>query len=120
MARSTRLPIGMRSAPTTEMYTRCAAPARDAARTRIRALSSSPLGVAGEVHDGPGPVHRGFDSVAGVQVAGYELDAVGTFMVAAEHPYVTTGVSQPRDDEASERTGAAGDQDGRCHAFPPE
>src|SRR5215208_2834896 len=45
MARSTRLTTGMRSAPTTEMYTRCAAPARDAARTRFRALSSSPLGL---------------------------------------------------------------------------
>src|SRR5215208_598840 len=37
--------MGMQSAPTTEMYTRCAAPARDAARTRFLALSSSPLGL---------------------------------------------------------------------------
>src|SRR6266700_3032645 len=37
------LAIGILSAPTTEMYTRCRTPARDAARTRCRALSSSPL-----------------------------------------------------------------------------
>src|SRR6266511_3143280 len=43
MARSTALRTGIRSAPTTEMYTRCRAPARDAAWTRFRALSSSPV-----------------------------------------------------------------------------
>src|SRR2546426_12387643 len=43
MARSMPLTIGIRSAPTTEMYTRCRTPARDAAPTRFRALSSSPL-----------------------------------------------------------------------------
>src|SRR3984893_605551 len=43
MARSMPLTIGMRSAPTTAMYTRCRTPARDAAPTRFRALSSSPL-----------------------------------------------------------------------------
>src|SRR6266545_4530892 len=37
------LAIGIRSAPTTERYTRSRAPARDAARSRVRALSSSPL-----------------------------------------------------------------------------
>jgi hypothetical protein len=44
MVRSTPLTTGMRSAPTTEMYTRCGAPARaDAARTRFRVASASPL-----------------------------------------------------------------------------
>jgi hypothetical protein len=40
IARSTPLTTGIRSAPTTEMYTRCRVPARDAARTRFTALSS--------------------------------------------------------------------------------
>src|SRR5215208_4092336 len=43
MARSTPLTTGIRSAPTTEMYTRCLALNVDAARTRFRVLSSSPL-----------------------------------------------------------------------------
>jgi hypothetical protein len=64
------------------------------------------------VHDGPGPLHRGFDPLAGGLVAGDELDAALCLTAApAEHPYVATGVPQTPDDEASERTGAAGDQD---------
>src|SRR5829696_753618 len=59
MARSTRLPIGMRSAPTTEMYTRCAAPARDAARTRFRALYSSPLALPAQCTMVPAPSSAG-------------------------------------------------------------
>src|SRR6266508_4205055 len=44
MARSRPLTTGVRSAPTTEMYTRCGEwPAAAAARTRFRALTSSPL-----------------------------------------------------------------------------
>jgi hypothetical protein len=43
MARSMPLASGIRSAPTTEMFTRCGVPARDAARTRVRALSPSPF-----------------------------------------------------------------------------
>src|SRR6266536_3436300 len=43
MARSARLTTGTRSAPTTEMNTRWRVPLRDAAWTRLRALSSSPL-----------------------------------------------------------------------------
>jgi hypothetical protein len=53
------------------------------------------------------------DPLAGGQVAGDELDAVDGFAVApAEHPHVVSGVPQAPDDEAPERTGAAGDQDG--------
>src|SRR5579859_1482076 len=43
MARSMPLLTGMRSAPTTEMYTRCRTPVPDAARTRLRVFSSSPV-----------------------------------------------------------------------------
>ena len=64
------------------------------------------------MHDDLGPVHRGFDPRAGGQVAGDELDVVLCRTAApAEHPYVATGVPQTPDYEASERTGAAGDQD---------
>src|SRR5918992_2870135 len=59
MARSTRLSIGIRSAPTTEMYTRCAAPTRDAARTRFLALSSSPLGLPAQCTMVPAPSTAG-------------------------------------------------------------
>jgi len=43
MARSTALAWGIRSAPTTETFTRRGVPALDAARTRVRALSPSPF-----------------------------------------------------------------------------
>ena len=113
MARSTPLTTGIRSAPTTEMYTRCRAPARDAARTRFRALSSSPLAAARAVHDDLGPLHCGFDPFARGQVTGHELDAVlGLVAAPAEHPYLAAGLPQAPDDEAPECARAAGDQDG--------
>jgi hypothetical protein len=40
---------------------------------------------------------------------------VGRGAAAAEHPHVTPGVSQPRDDEPPERARATGDENGRCH-----
>src|SRR5205823_13155131 len=44
MARSTPLSTGVRSAPTTEIFTRCCTPARSAARTRWRICAeSSPI-----------------------------------------------------------------------------
>src|SRR5689334_16263608 len=43
MARSSPLSCGIRSAPTTETFTRCRVPARDAAWTRVWALSPSPF-----------------------------------------------------------------------------
>jgi hypothetical protein len=65
------------------------------------------------VHDGLDPVHRGFDPLAGGQVAGHELDAFLCLVAApGEHPHVATGVPQTPDDMATERAGAAGNQDG--------
>src|SRR5579859_5915634 len=43
MARSTPLTTGIRSAPTTEIYSRCCVPALDAALTRVWAFFPSPL-----------------------------------------------------------------------------
>src|SRR5829696_5848690 len=114
MARPTPLRTGIRSAPTTEMYTRWGAPARDAARTRFLALSSSPLELPAQctMISAP-PLHRGFDPLAGGQVTAHELDAgLCLTAAAAEHPYIATGVPQEPDDESSERTGAARNQDG--------
>ena len=120
MARSTRLTTGIRSAPTTEMYTRCGAPARDAARTRFRALSSSPLLLPAQctmisapstAASIPSPVARSpvtnVDALAGLAAA------------PAEHPHLAAGVPQPRDDEAPERARAAGDQDRAAFVIAP-
>ena len=71
------------------------------------------LGAACAVHDGPGPVHCGFDPLAGGQIACHELDAVpGVVAAPTEYPHVTACIPQAPDEESSERTGAAGDQDG--------
>ena len=89
MARSMPLTTGIRSAPTTEMYTRCGAPARAAARTRFRALSSSPLLLPAQCTIDLDAVHRGLDPLACGQVTGHVLDAVrGLVGVPAEHPDV--------------------------------
>ena len=113
------LATGIRSAPTTEMYTRCRAPARDAARTRCRALSSSPLALPAQMHDDLGSLHRGVDPLARGQVTGHELDPSPSSWLAsalaaapAEHPDVAPGVPQPRDDQPPQGARAAGDQDG--------
>ena len=77
---------GTRSAPTTEMYTRCRAPARGAARTRLRALSSSPWALPAQCTIVPirPPLRQ---PLAGGQVADHELDAVdGRVSAPAEHP----------------------------------
>ncbi len=113
MVRSTRLTTGIRSAPTTEMYTTCWTPARDAARTRMPGLVLIALGAARAVHDGSDPVHRGFEPFAGGQIADHELDAVRGFVaVPAEYPHGTAGVPQAWHDEAPERACAAGNQKG--------
>src|SRR5919107_548259 len=108
MARSTPLTTGIRSAPTTEMGTE-----RGCRPHEVPGLVLVALTAARAVHDGPDPVRRGSDSLAGGQVAGDELDAVGGFVVPpTEHPDIATGFTQAWNDESPERTGAAGDQDG--------
>src|SRR5215213_9954023 len=78
---------------------------------QVQGLILVALGAARAVHDDLGPVHRGFDSLAGGQVTGHELDAVAGLAAApAEHPYLAACVPQPRDDEAPERARPAGDQ----------
>src|SRR5450759_4717773 len=57
------------------MYTRCVAPAGDAARTRFRVFSSSPFRAPRAVHDGPRPVHRGLDPLAGDLATGEGIEA---------------------------------------------
>jgi hypothetical protein len=65
------------------------------------------------MHDGRDTVYRGLDPLAGGQVTSQELDAVSGLAAApAEHPYIVTGAPQAPDDEASEGTGAARNQDG--------
>ncbi len=113
MARSTRLSIGMLSAPTTEMYTRCAAPARYAARTRFRALSSSPLALPAQCTMVLTPSTAASIPSPGGQVTGDELDAVpGVVAAPTEYPHVASGIPQAPDEESSERAGAARNQDG--------
>src|SRR3954470_22634754 len=64
-----------------------------------------------EVDDQLGPVDRGFDPLAGGQVADHVLDSLfGLMTVPAEHPYLAAGVPQQRNDEAPEGARAAGDQ----------
>jgi hypothetical protein len=68
------------------------------------------------VHDGLNPVHRGFDPVTGGQVTTHKPEAVlGLLAAPAEYPHVASSIPQALDDVASERTGAAGNQDGCCH-----
>src|SRR6266508_4148965 len=107
MARSAAPTIGMRSAPL------CGHRPYEVARRLVVALAA-----AGAVHDGPGPVHRGFDPLAGHQVTGQELDALlGRSYPPAEHPYLSAGRPQPWYDLAAEGAGTAGDQGWRCHGF---
>jgi hypothetical protein len=99
IARSTALVTGIRSAPTTEMHTRCRVPAREAALTRWRALTSSPLGVPARC-----TISSASSAAASTPrrwpVAGHALDPLGVLAaVAAEHPDLTPGVQQPRDDQ---------------------
>src|SRR5215207_636266 len=70
------------------------------------------LAAAGTVHDDLGTVDRGLDPLAGGQVAGHEVGALAGFATApGEHPHRAAGGLQPRDYEAPERAGTAGDQD---------
>src|SRR5215467_2707203 len=55
MARSARLTTGIRSAPTTEIYTRCCDPAGDVAATRFRVRSSSPFELPAQCTMVPAP-----------------------------------------------------------------
>src|SRR5215211_1853338 len=122
MARSTRLTTGILSAPTTEMYTKCRAPAAAAARTRFRALSSSPLLLPAQWTMISAPSTPALDPLARGEVTGHGLDTLpGLVAVPAEHSNLAAGLPQPRDDEAPERARAAGDENeilplgGRSH-----
>jgi hypothetical protein len=54
-----------------------------------------------------------FDPLALDQVTGHVFDAVGGLVaVPAEHPQLVAGLAQERGGEATERAGAAGEQDG--------
>jgi hypothetical protein len=65
------------------------------------------------VHDNLGAVHGVFDPLALDQVTGHVFDAVGGLVaVPAEHPQLVAGLAQERGGEATERAGAAGEQDG--------
>ena len=68
-----------------------------------------------------GRLHRGrVHPLAGAQVAGEELDAVGCLAaVPGEHPNPAAGSYKPPDDPSSKATGAASDQDGYVMAAPP-
>ena len=68
-----------------------------------------------------GRLHRGrVHPLAGAQVAGEELDAVGCLAaVPGEHPNPAAGSYKPPDDPSSKATGAASDQDGYVIAAPP-
>jgi hypothetical protein len=81
---------------------------------QVQSLLLVALGAARAVHDDLGPLHRGFDALAGGQITCHELDALaGLMAMPAEHSYLAAaGVAQPRDDEAAQGPGAAGDQDG--------
>src|SRR5918993_1202874 len=77
-----------------------------------RGLPRSYLGVADTFDPGFADTAVPADSLAGGQIAGHVLDAVpGLVAVPTEYPHVRVGVPQAPDDVASERTGAAGDQD---------
>src|SRR6266702_8210995 len=111
MARSMALATGIRAAPTTEMYTRCCAPARDAACTRCRALSSSPLAVPAQCTMVSIPLTAACLLARG-QVTSHKLDTLPALGAApAEQSDVAPGVAQPRDDEPPQDTRAASDQD---------
>ena len=68
-----------------------------------------------------GRLHRGrVHPLAGAQVAGEELDAVGCLAaVPGEHLDPAAGSYKPPDDPSSKATGAASDQDGYVMAAPP-
>jgi hypothetical protein len=63
------------------------------------------------MNDGRGPLDRGPDTLARRQVTPHELDAVVVLVApAAEHSEPGVTGSQPREDEAPERAGTAGDE----------
>lgn len=102
---------GTRSAPITEMWTRCRTPAPDAARTGAGRLVVA-LGAARQVQHGPRAVDGGLDTLARQQVAGDVLDAVrGGAGVPGEDPHVVAGGARQRDHGGAEGARAAGDQD---------
>src|SRR6266568_6839405 len=118
MARSTPLSTGIRSSRTTEMYTRCLVPVRDAARTKFRALASSPLAVPAQC-----AMISARSTAASIPSSLARSPATNSnpfpsFTAApAEHPDLAASVLQPRDDEAAERACAASDQDGCLPVF---
>src|SRR5215216_1046662 len=68
-----------------------------------------------------GRLHRGrVHPLAGAQVAGEELDAVGCLAaVPGDHPNPAAGSYKPPNDPSSKATGAASDQDGYLMSAPP-
>src|SRR5215212_2705325 len=63
------------------------------------------------MHDDLGPLYRGFDPLARGQVALHKLDALTSLAAApAEYLYLTASALQQRDEQATERARAAGDQ----------
>ncbi|GAA4526227.1 hypothetical protein GCM10023096_59440 [Nonomuraea ferruginea] len=63
------------------------------------------------MQDGVGAVHGGLDALAREQVCGHVAAA------PAEDAHLVAGGPQERYDEAAESTGAAGDQNQRCHGL---
>src|SRR6266545_4624613 len=106
------LTTGIRSTPITEMYTRCCAPASDAARTRFRVASSSPFLPPAQCTMIPAPSTAAWIPSSLSKSTGHILDTVrGLVGASAEHSYVAARFPQARDDVAPERACAAGDQD---------
>src|SRR6185312_17254369 len=75
---------------------------------------------AGEVHD---DVHTGQcrgDASAGVELPDHVVDAVrGLAVLPGQHAHRRPGRPKSTYDEAAERAGAAGDENGCGHGVPP-
>ena len=96
---------GIRSAPTTEMYTRCCTLACAAARTRFRAFPRPPCCCpqGAEQSQLPPPRHGFASPVAGL--TSHESNTLaGLAGTSAEHSYFAALVAQEWDYEAAECT----------------
>ena len=75
---------------------------------------------AGKVHDDVHTGQRRSDAGAGVELPDHVVDAVGGLAVLpGQHAHRRPGRPEAGDDEAAERAGAAGDENGCGHGVPP-
>jgi hypothetical protein len=110
MARSMPLVIGILSAPTTEMY-QVPGSRPEGSLCQVAGFVLITFLCACAMDDDLGSLHRSMDPLTTGKITSHKLDIPAVLAAApAQHPYVASGILQPRNNQPPKRARAARNQ----------